>query len=160
MDILRRARIRGFTLVELAAVIGMVGILATVATIAVIRAQANNEETQARQAIDAVTSAQIDFARRYGGYTAFPDDLALPEGPALTTSVSSSPRVVSVAISSDGTVGLASGNGRNRCVLRVLEPLMGGADTADRRADANEGCLGASALGDRDLAQPTSQVPQ
>lgn len=154
-----RAR-RAFTLVELAVILLMVSILGTIAIVAVSASRDRNELDQARASIVAVTTAQLDFAARYGTFSAWPADVRVPDGPALTNGPSASIQAVSIALASDGTLGLASGNG-SRCVLRSVQPVIkGGRTSVDREVDAHEGCSGASALpGDAVLTTPTSRVP-
>lgn len=154
----RHRRHVALTLIEVAAVVLIVGLLASLATVSVLSSRTNNEQTQARQSIEAVTFVQVEFARRYGTFTAWPDDLSLPEGPELTTGVSRSERTVSVAVAADGTLGMASGTGGS-CVLRTVEPLLRDAAVQDRAPVDREGCSATSALSGKDLTTPTSRIP-
>lgn len=151
---------RGFTLIELAAIVLVIGVLAAVSLVAVVQTRARNEQQQAVQSVQAVSAAQFDFADRYGVFTGWPADLDLPDGPEVIVQVSGRPRVVSIAIADDGTVGMAAGS-RDGCALRSITSPLEGADVVDRTVDGNEACTGESALPDGSVRAPAaSRVPQ
>ena len=141
----RTKRTRGFTLVELAAIVVVVGILASVAIVAVNRARESNELTLADQSVSSVAAAQFDFADRYGTYTDWPADLDLPDGPQVSVEPSDRSGIVCLAMSTDGAIGLAAGNG-SECVLRTITSPLDGAAVTERTVGDNVSCSGSSAL--------------
>lgn len=152
---------RGFTMLELLLIVAMLALLAGIGGTMATAGGDQAMRHQASQAVDQVVSAQLTFANKYGTFTGAPDDLDLPEGPEVTTGPSTSVRSVSVAMSEDGVVGVAAGDGRGLCALkRVTSPLAGAQTSSRTISEAGEGCTGAAALGSgATLAPDTSRLP-
>ena len=144
---------------ELAAIVVVVGILAAVAIVAVNRARETNELTLAGQSVSSVAAAQFDFADRYGTYTDWPADLDLPDGPQVSAEPSDRSGVVSLAMATNGAIGLAAGNG-SECVLRTIASPLDGAAVTERTVGDNVACSGASALpAGAERTVPESRLP-
>ena len=69
---MHRSRPRGFTLLELAAVLGIIGLLSTIATPVLIIAVRRAHSAEARALVEAIADAELAYWRDHGKYLACP----------------------------------------------------------------------------------------
>ena len=77
-------RPRGFTLLELAAVIAIIGILSSLAAPVLVVAVRRSRATEARSLLESIADAELQYWRDHGKYLACPPSpAAVPHGSAL-----------------------------------------------------------------------------
>lgn len=119
-------RRRAFTLLELIVVVIILSILAGLGAITYASTQSQLTNGAAGANLSAVVSAEEQFANDYGTYTPWPADLAslLPRGFQVVTGDATTVEQVSIAVGSDGTLGVATRNGLNsECLIEYVTPM-------------------------------------
>lgn len=150
-------RTRGFTLVELIVVIIILSILAGLAGFTYAATQGTLTARSTGSELATVAQAEQEFAADYGSYSAYPSDLSglLPRGISLTNGASVGPFSVSIALGTDGSLGLAVRNSTGAtCTLSTVAPYVSSTGGTVANAGAvtitttpvGGGCSGSAAL--------------
>lgn len=137
-------RRRGYTLMEVVVtflIIGFIGVAMGVASTTLLDdSKARSSEAAAQQ----VLLAQRSFAELHGSYTAYTAELTVKEL-HLTNGISNTPEEVSVALGTNGTVGLAVRRSGETCVL-VQAPALDAGGGAKHWRSNRASCRGGDAL--------------
>jgi prepilin-type N-terminal cleavage/methylation domain-containing protein len=118
---------RAFTVFELVATMVVVAILASVGAVGLNAVNDRQQRDVAKADLDMVAQSQLRFASLYDTFTDYPLDLtgfaAPPKAITVTTEPSSASRVVSIALGSEGGLGLSARAIDGACLFRYLPPL-------------------------------------
>lgn len=141
-----RAR-RGFSLIELMAVLVITMSLAAV-SVGTFRAATNETSASAlKSSLQAMADAELAVATRTGAYSADPAVLGELRNVTFTTGVATDARQVSVALGADGSAGFAASDGDGGCAwLRLAAPVRGAVATMVTADPETTVCHGQAAL--------------
>lgn len=146
-------RRRGFNNVELAVTLIVMGIIAGIAVPSYLTWRSAAAVSTAEQMLTSVTTAQLNFAQTWGGYSSYvgsypssPSDFErLPGGIMLTTGTATAPQEVSVAVGESGTAVLATTATNGACVIATMAPVVDGGDVTFSTSEQE--CNAAALLG-------------
>lgn len=142
----RRAA-RAFTLVEMGATIALFGIIGAIAAGVYVTSVGSHQVAAAEVLLGDVVAAQKELAANFGSYTTWASDLGAVASNAslLSDGMSSAQDEVSMAVGTEGTLGLAVLVDADRCVLWRVASLSSGGRQLE--TDLKDGtCAGAHAL--------------
>lgn len=143
---------------ELVTTMFVVGVLTVVVSMGSKSVLESNENRAADANVDRVLLAQQTFANLYGSYTGFPSDLGLIDGLTATVDISDGPSVVSIALGTAGTLGIAAKQDDNICIMISAEPLAAGGKVT-KYESTGQACNASSVLGDESVADVVSMLP-
>jgi Tfp pilus assembly protein PilE len=146
----------------------VLSILAALAGFTYSETQGALSSSSTKSVVLMVAQAEQRFSIDYSTYTSYGPDLSMlvDRGITLTNGTSTGPFVVSLALGTDGTLGIAvQATGSGACESASVAPLSVGGSTSltsgvvtTSAIPTSTGCTGANALPSGDLAQtPTSQ---
>lgn len=161
-DMRRRARLRGFTLVEMIVVVVILSILATLITSLYFSTFTKVQDTPQRDALRALAADEETYFGTYGSFAITASALAQLEpnySYVIGTAVSTGPGVVSV---SQGTIGTATVAGvailgpSGQCnIIIVFDPTQSSTNITDRFTPTSTApCSGAYAVTDTSPSNP------
>lgn len=151
---------------ELLVVVFILSVLAGLAAISYSATEGSLAGSTAQDGLAAVGAAETSFASDYGTFTAYPSDLStlVPRTLTLTDGASTGPSSISLALGSDGVVGLAAlSSTGSTCQAERITPYSttagSGGQTTTLTIPSSEACDGANALASGDTAQtPQSEL--
>lgn len=135
---------RGYTLTEMVVVFFLVASMAAAIGAGTVTLLRDTTSRQAESAIQRVLIAEQSFARRHGGYTAFPDEISVAKV-SIVASPSDAPDAVSAALGVEGSLGLAVRRSDEVCVLLQAGSLDSGRGVKSWTS-ARSSCDGSDAL--------------
>lgn len=148
---------RGFTLMETAITFLLISLLALVAYSFVGSSSAKSAAQSARLSLSSVASAQQVFAAAYGQFTPDPTQLkGLPKNITISSSTSTGPTVVSIAVSDNDNLAMSILGADGVCYIMTVSSLAEGA-VPDATESANS-CSAASFLPSGETPLPDSPV--
>ena len=120
-------RRRGFTILELVITMVVVTTLAAVGTVGLSSVNNRQQRDVAKADVDMVAQAQLRFAALYDTFTDYPLDLtgyaSVPKPITVATTPALTTRTVSIALGSEGGLGLAARGTDGSCLFRYLPSL-------------------------------------
>lgn len=118
---------RAFTVLELVVTMVVVTTLASVGAVGLNAVNDRQQRDIAKSDVDMVAQAQLRFASLYDTFTDYPLDLtgfaAPPKAITVVTNPAMESRVVSMALGSEGGLGLSARATDGSCWFRYLPPL-------------------------------------
>lgn len=114
-------------MIELVITFVVLGIISSVAALSLSSFGSRAGGVSAQAAIERAQTAEASFAASYGGYTSWPSDLALGQGITVTDGASTAVGQVSLALGSDGNLGIASVASNGTCFAEGLAASGGSA---------------------------------
>jgi prepilin-type N-terminal cleavage/methylation domain-containing protein len=141
-------RIRGFTMMELVAVLVVIGALSAAAAFVTLNARTTTDRMMGERLLAQVAGAQEEHFRQRGAWVTDPGAFsAMAAGATLTNGASTAADVVSVVIRETSTggsaVGMAVITGEGKCVTLLLpEPDTGQVVRDSFVASASRPCTG------------------
>lgn len=143
------SRAGGFTLIELLAVAIIMGILAAVVVASLHVFVGKSQIVTADANLGRVSLAELSFANDFGSYTPDPTDLQ-GIGNDLTvvpgTHASNGPTVISLAVSTKGTLILVAKSQQGACRVTTRKPLSAGGTTSTSSLPSTVSCSADGAL--------------
>lgn len=136
---------RGMTTTELIVVfvaISIVGMITAMAAVSVLDATKNR---RADANVTEVLLAEQRFAAKWGQFTGRPEDLDDFDGFVVVEDPSTQPDEVSVAVGTQGSLGIAAKRG-DLCVTILAGAPDAGGGTRHRELDTDQACDGANAF--------------
>lgn len=116
---------KGYTLLEILVTLGLVMILTLIGVASYQTLSDNFANRNARGNVDRVVQAERVWAMRNASWTADPGSLQTGRGLTVTTGVSTSPNVVSIAVRGGTELGVAALSETGDCMAkRVADPLV------------------------------------
>jgi prepilin-type N-terminal cleavage/methylation domain-containing protein len=155
-------RRRGFSLIEFVVAVVILVVLAAIGTFtyrAIINKSAN---VSAESSIGRVEQSELGFATSFGFFTPDPTDLQPAPGNdiTLTTGNSTGPSVVSIAVGTDGSLGIAALSTSGSCETENVADASSGQQPTLTTLASSAACSGASALASGiGAVSPTSVRP-
>lgn len=120
-------RRRGYTLIEILVTLTLVMILTLIGMASYRILAANIADRDARGNVDRVVQAERSWAMRNAAWTADVAELSVGRGITVTTTISTGPGVVSIAVRGGTELGVAALSETGDCqAKRVGDPLTDG----------------------------------
>lgn len=139
---LTRRRTRGFTLLEMVAVLVILGVLVSIAAANWGFIVSRGRSIEGGAAIDRIVALEGPIGRDYGSYTQWPSDLGdkSTSDTVLGDGVSTQSTEISVALGDQGSLALAVQTSSG-CIYRVVSSVVtGAAQSTPAGVPANAAC--------------------
>lgn len=120
-----RLRRGAFTLIELVVVIVLIGIVSLIGAYSLGAFGQRFNQSTAVASIYRVITAEHSFAETYGTYSSWPSDINPGQGITTTDGASTAAGMVSLALGTDGNLGLAAESSNGACTAVGLSSLDG-----------------------------------
>lgn len=139
---------RAYTLIELVVVLVILAIVSVIGAYALTGFGHRFDAASAQASIDRVVVAEHTVASTYGGYSSWPADIEAGQGVTITDGASTSSSTVSLALGSNGDLGLAAQSTQGTCVAVGLSSLNATPPGTATTASVASGtpCTGQAAL--------------
>jgi prepilin-type N-terminal cleavage/methylation domain-containing protein len=146
-------RRRGYSLLELAAVMTLSLVIAGIGVVGFNAVNARQQRSAARSDISAVMQAQTRFLSVYDTFTDLPSDLSgVPRQIAVQTNPATSHHQVAIALAQSGALGLASVSADGTCAFMFVPAVGGPGSLTEWEGDAGDLCDARSAIPAGDYA--------
>jgi len=123
---------RAFTLLEMAVAIMLIGMISLIGFRSTTKSTTRSLASTAKLTLFRVLTAEQVYAASRGSFTASPDELSgIGRDLTVVSSASTSPQVVSLALSSGGTLALTVLASGGECFTLVSTPLEIGGEVSE-----------------------------
>jgi Tfp pilus assembly protein PilE len=141
---------RALTVIELAGTFAVLAIVVAISFVGLRSFVSYQDDQQAKSYLATVANLERRYASMNDGYTSNPTDLqGIPSGITVTSSLSTDRGVVSIAVGSSGSLGLATLATSGVCYTLRVAPISGslaGAEELSSSLGSSSACDGRSAL--------------
>ena len=141
---------RALTVIELAGTFAVLAIVVAISFGGLRSFVSYQDDQQAKSYLSTVANLERRYASMNDGYTSNPTDLqGIPTGITVTSSLSTDRGVVSIAVGSSGSLGLATLASSGTCYTLRVAPISGslaGAEELSSTLGSSSACDGRSAL--------------
>jgi Tfp pilus assembly protein PilE len=141
---------RALTVIELAGTFAVLAIVVAISFGGLRSFVSYQDDQQAKSYLSTVANLERRYASMNDGYTSNPTDLqGIPTGITVTSSLSTDRGVVSIAVGSSGSLGLATLASSSVCYTLRVAPISGslaGAEELSSTLGSSSACDGRSAL--------------
>ena len=138
----------GYSLIELVVVLATISLLTIIAGVGAYTVLEDTQQNTARAAIHEVLLTEKVFSESWGGYTSYTDELSGPADLTLVNGVSNDSSEISIAVGTDGILGLAVRRSTQECLFIRASSLASGGEVTALDSAIQKGivCEGAGAL--------------
>lgn len=142
---LARRGTRGFSALELVAVLFILALLGAAAVLGTDTIRDGGKELSAEMSVRRVVAAQSSYAEAFGEFTTDQGKLTISGDVLLVSAESTKASEVSVAVHSSGTLGVAAQGGEGSCVVWLVAHPAAGGHIVDQ-VEVGDSCSGAAAV--------------